>query len=104
VLADVAEFDEGLAAWQAGADAVSTTLSGYTAGSPSQAGPDFQLLERLARELPIPVIAEGRISTPAEAAHALELGAFAVVVGSAITRPLWITKQFVSGMAQKSKD
>jgi N-acylglucosamine-6-phosphate 2-epimerase len=99
VLADVATYEEGLAAWQAGADAVSTTLSGYTGSSPKQEGPDFDLLRRLAADLPVPVIAEGRISTPEQAAEALALGAFAVVVGGAITRPQWITRQFVNKMA-----
>lgn len=103
VLADIATYAEGLAAWQAGAAAVSTTLSGYTADSPQQPGPDFDLLERLAAALPIPVIAEGRISTPAQAARALELGAFAVVVGSAITRPQWITRQFTEWIRAEKK-
>ena len=95
VLADVASYADGVAAWQAGADAVSTTLSGYTPDSPPQEEPDFALLARLAAALPVPVIAEGRIATPDQAARALDLGAFAVVVGSAITRPQWITRQFV---------
>ena len=100
VLADVATLAEGIAAWKAGAAAVSTTLSGYTDDSPRQTGPDFDLLLRLVTELPIPVIAEGRISTPDQAARALELGAFAVVVGSAITRPQWITRQFTARLSQ----
>ncbi len=98
VLADIATCADGLAAWQAGADAVSTTLSGYTPDSPRQEEPDFDLLARLAAKLPIPVIAEGRIATPDQAVRALELGAFAVVVGSAITRPQLITRQFVKRM------
>jgi N-acylglucosamine-6-phosphate 2-epimerase len=101
VLADVATFADGIAAWEAGAAAVSTTLSGYTDDSPRQPGPDFDLLERLAAALPIPVIAEGRISTPDQAARALQLGAFAVVVGGAITRPQWITRQFSARIAAK---
>jgi N-acylglucosamine-6-phosphate 2-epimerase len=103
VLADVATYEEGLAASQAGADAVSTTLSGYTAGSPKQSGPDFDLLRQLAAALTIPIIAEGRISTPDQAAQALELGAFAVVVGGAITRPQWITQQFVQKIAARAE-
>ncbi|RPI21671.1 MAG: N-acetylmannosamine-6-phosphate 2-epimerase [Chloroflexota bacterium] len=101
VLADIATFDEGLAAQDAGAEAVSTTLSGYTADSPSQEDPDFDLIEKLARRLSIPVIAEGRITTPSQARHALELGAYAVVVGTAITRPGWITEQFVRGITSR---
>lgn len=100
VLADVATYEEGLAAWQAGADAVSTTLSGYTPQSPRQPGPDFELLRRLVDALPIPVIAEGRIMLPEQAARALEIGAFAVVVGGAITRPQIITQAFVQAITQ----
>jgi N-acylglucosamine-6-phosphate 2-epimerase len=101
VLADVATYAEGLAASQAGADAVSTTLSGYTENSPRQEEPDFDLLRRLAADLTIPVFAEGRISTPEQAVEALELGAFAVIVGGAITRPQWITRQFTQKIVAK---
>ena len=99
VLADVSTREEGVAAQAAGADLVSTTLSGYTPYSPQLDGPDLALVQALARELSVPVIAEGRIRTPAEARAALEAGAFAVVVGGAITRPQWITAQFVAGLA-----
>lgn len=98
VLADVSTLEEGLEAARCGADLVATTLSGYTAYSPSQADPDFDLLEGLAGKLNIPVIAEGRISTPEQAAQALKRGAYAVVVGGAITRPQWITAQFANAL------
>jgi N-acylglucosamine-6-phosphate 2-epimerase len=98
VLADIATYAEGLAAAQAGADALSTTLSGYTDDSPQQEEPDFDLLRRLVGALSVPVIAEGRIARPEQAAQALRLGAYAVVVGSAITRPQWITRQFSSAV------
>jgi N-acylglucosamine-6-phosphate 2-epimerase len=98
VLADVSTYEEGLAAAEAGAAAVATTLSGYTPYSPQLAGPDFELIERLAGALRIPVIAEGRIAAPEQAAQALQCGAWAVTVGSAITRPRTITAGFVKGM------
>ncbi|MEJ5199663.1 MAG: N-acetylmannosamine-6-phosphate 2-epimerase [Anaerolineae bacterium] len=98
VMADVSTFDEGLAAVEAGADLVSTTLSGYTPYSPQQEEPDLALVAALAGRLAVPVIAEGRISTPALARAALEAGAFAVVVGAAITRPQWITARFVAAL------
>jgi N-acylglucosamine-6-phosphate 2-epimerase len=101
VMADISTYEEGLAAQVAGADLVATTLSGYTGDSPNVEGPDFDLLHRLASTLQIPVIAEGRIATPAQAAEAISLGAFAVVVGSAITRPALITASFVKAMAQQ---
>lgn len=98
VIADIATFAEGLAAVEAGACAVLTTLSGYTADSPQQEGPDFDLLYRLARAVSVPVIAEGRYNTPAQAARALDSGAWAVTVGSAITRPRYITAQFAAAL------
>jgi N-acylglucosamine-6-phosphate 2-epimerase len=101
VLADVSTFEEGMEAVDAGADIVATTLSGYTTYSPSQTGPDFNLLKQLVAELHpknIPVIAEGRVTTPELAAQALALGAHAVVVGGAITRPQWITAQYVNAL------
>jgi N-acylglucosamine-6-phosphate 2-epimerase len=98
VMADISNDQEGLAAQSAGADLVSTTLSGYTDDSAKQDAPDFELLHRLVKTLKVPVIAEGRITTPGQAAQALSKGAFAVVVGSAITRPQWITAQFVKEM------
>ena len=99
VLADISTVDEGLAAVVAGADLVSTTLSGYTPYSPQQEGPDLDLVRALAARLAVPVIAEGRIRTPAEARAALDAGAFAVVVGGAITRPQIITASFVAGLS-----
>lgn len=95
VLADISTVDEGLAADAAGADLIATTLSGYTEASLHRSGPDFELLRQLARKASVPLIAEGHIATPEQAAEALRCGAFAVVVGSAITRPQWITARFV---------
>jgi N-acylglucosamine-6-phosphate 2-epimerase len=100
VMADVSTFEEGLAAARAGADLVSTTLSGYTSYSPQQLEPDFELVRRLSAALSVPVIAEGRIAKPPPARMALEAGAYAVVVGAAITRPQWITRQFVQALYQ----
>jgi len=97
VMADVASVADGLAACQAGADLLATTLSGYA--RPPFADlldpPDLGLVRRLAQATPVPVIAEGRYNTPDLARQALEAGAFAVVVGSAITRPEVITRMFV---------
>ena len=101
IMADVSTHEEGIAAAALGADIVATTLSGYTPYSPQQAEPDFRLIETLAQAVDVPIIAEGRISSPAEARRALDCGAFAVVVGSMITRPGHITAHFRRGMSQE---
>ncbi len=98
MLADISTLEEGLAAEAAGAELISTTLSGYTSYSLQQEAPDIDLVAKLAERLKVPVLAEGRISTPAQARMALDAGAFAVVVGGAITRPQWITRQFSSAL------
>ncbi len=98
VMADIATFEEGTAAAMAGADIVASTLSGYTAYSAPTSGPDYALVQRLAASLAVPVIGEGRVSTPEEARHMLDAGAYAVVVGSMITRPRWIVEHYVAAL------
>ena len=100
IMADISTLEEGLAAEAAGADMLSTTLSGYTPYSPQQAGPDMALVKRLAARSKIPVFAEGRFHTPEQIKEALDNGAFSVVVGGAITRPWQITARFVKAISQ----
>lgn len=87
VMADISTFEEGInAAETLGCAFVGTTLSGYTKKTAHLSDqPDFELIEKLARRLSVPIIAEGRMSSPADVKRAFECGAFAVVVGSAIT-------------------
>ena len=96
VLADIASVEDGVAAQRAGADAVATTLYGYTAETLGIRHMSWSLLESLANSLQIPVIAEGHIQQPEEVRKALDTGAHAVLVGSAITRPASITARFVA--------
>ncbi len=99
IMADCATFDEAIAAYQAGADLVGTTMNGYTPQTADQKGePNGALVERLSKALPCPVIAEGRIHTPEQAREMLEKGAWAVVVGGAITRPLEIAARFMQAV------
>lgn len=96
-MADVSTLQEGISARLLGADIVSTTLSGYTVESPEVSDkPDFELLKSLVEALDCPVFLEGRIWTPEQVDKAFEIGAHAVVIGSAITRPQLITKHFIN--------
>lgn len=95
VMADISNLDEALAAADGGADFVGTTLSGYTEDSGSSNGlPDFELIKSISSRIGTPLIAEGRIWTPEQAKAAVELGAYAVCVGTAITRPVDIVQRF----------
>ncbi|MDO5656715.1 MAG: hypothetical protein Q4G36_00060 [Paracoccus sp. (in: a-proteobacteria)] len=47
-----------------------------------------------------PVVVEGRIQTPEQAAQALHMGAFAVCVGTAISHPTTINGWFAAAMAR----
>jgi putative N-acetylmannosamine-6-phosphate epimerase len=102
VLADVDTLDAGIAARECGAAAVATTLSGYTVGEAPE-GPDLGLVELLVTELDCPVVAEGRYSSPEQVAAAFELGAFAVVVGTAITDPLALTRRFAAAAPRSTE-
>jgi len=98
VMADIDSLEEGLAAARAGADLVATTLSGYTAHHPAGPGPDLELVRALASSTEIPVICEGRIWSPQDVTAAFAAGAYAVVVGTAITNPQEITRHFAEGI------
>ena len=98
IMADISTLEEGLAAAEAGADIVATTLSGYTPYSRQQEDPDFLLIAELADCLQTPIIAEGRLASPEDARRALELGAHAVVIGTSITAVDWITQRYVAAL------
>jgi len=95
VLADIASLDDAFAAKRAGADAVATTLYGYTTETAGIRTPSWPLLQSLVAHLTVPVLLEGHITHPQEARQALDMGATAVIIGSAITRPETITNRFV---------
>ena len=95
ILADVSTVEEGLAAVEAGAASVSSTMSGYTSYSRQSREPDLELISELSQAVTVPVLAEGRYRTGQQVAEAFARGAHAVVIGAAITNPLEITRWFV---------
>lgn len=95
VMADVATLEEATAAEKAGADLVASTMRGYTAETHSVQAFEPQFIAALSQRLNVPVIAEGASLPPSQAAAAIRAGAYAVIAGTAITRPDAITASFL---------
>ncbi|GAA3909711.1 N-acetylmannosamine-6-phosphate 2-epimerase [Microbacterium invictum] len=102
VMADCGSLDDAVAAEAAGADILGTTLSGYSGERPKTIGPDIELIGQIREHCRRPLMAEGRIHSPADAAAARRAGAFAVCVGTAITHPTTITSWFVEAITETS--
>ncbi|WP_455159464.1 N-acetylmannosamine-6-phosphate 2-epimerase [Schaalia cardiffensis] len=102
VMADCASFEDAKAAYEAGADIISTTLAGYTGDREKSVGPDLELLKEIVAAYPdAAVICEGRIHTPQDAVEAMNAGAFAVIVGTGITHPTSITTWFKDAVEKR---
>ena len=97
-MADCSTLEEGLNAAKIGFDILGTTLSGYTSYSKGSELPNMKLIQQLVESGEKPVIAEGGIWTPEQLKHILGTGVLAAVVGTAITRPMEITKRFVNAI------
>ena len=95
-MADISTTEEGIRAEKLSFDFIGTTLISYT--DHSKGINKFKVLEELITKCNTPIIAEGNFNTPNQAKRAIELGAYAVVVGTAITRPQEITQKFVKAM------
>ncbi|MGK7906490.1 MAG: N-acetylmannosamine-6-phosphate 2-epimerase [Synechococcus sp.] len=106
VMADISTEADAAACVAAGADCLSTTLSGYTPETSHLLGdrPNLDLLAKLTDTHSLPVIAEGRFNVPEWAGQAIANGAWAVVVGSAITRPGSITRWFTDAISQSVQE
>lgn len=100
-MADTSYFDEGKLAEELGFDLIGTTMAGYTPYTKGTPLPDVTLVKRYATELHTPVIAEGGIWTPEDLLAVYDAGAFSAVCGTAITRPMDITKRFVKALEEK---
>ena len=99
-MADCSTYEECIHAQEIGFDFVGTTMRSYTSYTKDIAIPDFDLFRRLKADLKVPFIAEGGIWCPSDAKQAIECGAFAVVVGSAITRPQLIARRYAEAVDQ----
>jgi N-acylglucosamine-6-phosphate 2-epimerase len=99
--ADVSNYDEAARAVSLGAEIVGPTLYGYTRATAHIEYPDLREFARMCRDFgnKTRVIMEGHIYTPEDAIKCLYLGAYAVVVGSAISRPHLTAKRFTDLMS-----
>jgi N-acylglucosamine-6-phosphate 2-epimerase len=104
IMADIATVNEAIACENSGADCISSTLNGYTPDTMRNSiNPNFDIIKQLVHKMKIPVIAEGKINTPIEARKMLEYGVWAVVAGTAITRPRIITQWYINEMKKVKK-
>lgn len=97
-MADCSCTEEGLHAAEIGFDLIGTTMASYTPYTKGTSIPDFNMMKTLVEKSGKPVIAEGGIWSPAELKQALDTGALAAVVGTAITRPREITRRYVEAI------
>ena len=96
VMADCATLEDAALAAEAGADILATTLSEEgELEDDGEKGPDFALLAELTGRFRLPVIAEGRFKDPGHIRRGFACGAYAIVVGTAVTRPQWLTARLV---------
>jgi len=98
VMGDISTLEEGISAANLGFDLVATTLSGYTNYTKSEQLPNIKLLKKLIEQVEPPVIAEGGYWTIEEIQSSMSLGAHSCIVGTAITRPMEITKRIVKSL------
>ena len=106
LMADCSTIEEALFADELGFDFIGTTMVGYT---PQSKGlkieeNDFEILRTILKKVKHPVIAEGNVNPPEKAKRVIELGSYAVVVGSSITRPQLITKGYAEAVNSVEKE
>ena len=97
-MADCSNYEEGIRAAEIGFDLIGTTMNGYTSYTLGAQLPNIDLMKRLVKDCGKPLIAEGGIWLPEQLKAALDAGVLAAVIGGAITRPMEITKRFVSAI------
>lgn len=96
VMGDISNVDEAVYSEKIGIDIVSTTLCGYT--DYTKGDNPLNTLQEVLKAVKIPVIAEGNLDTPEKAKKSIQMGALAVVVGGAITRPKQIAEKFIKAI------
>lgn len=92
-LADCSTAKDGVASFECGADVLATTLCGYTPETKGRTLPALDLVREF-RALERYTVCEGGVRSPGDVRAALDAGADAVCVGSAITNVDWLVREF----------
>jgi N-acylglucosamine-6-phosphate 2-epimerase len=95
IYADISTIEEAINAQELKVNYISSTLTGYTDLTKGKTIPNFNILEEMQKYIKIPYIFEGGVSTNEHIVLSKKYGVFGIVIGSAITRPNIITKNFV---------
>ena len=103
-MADTSCFEEGKLAAELSCDLIGTTMAGYTPYTKGRMLPDFELIKKYSTELSNPIIAEGGIWSPQDLLNVYEAGAYSAVCGTAITRPMDITKRFLKALEDANEN
>jgi N-acylglucosamine-6-phosphate 2-epimerase len=102
VMADIGTTAQGIRAWKDGADLIATTMATSNPYGKPEDGPAVHILKELVQAVDRPVIVEGQIWTVENVHACFSAGAFAVVIGSAITAPELITRRFIKAIPKSS--
>lgn len=103
-MADCSTYEEAFQAGELGFDCVGSTLNGYTDYTKGAELPDVEMIGKIAKDSQVPVIAEGGIWTPEQLKAVMDVGVHAAVVGTAITRPMEITKRFLQAIESVNEE
>jgi N-acylglucosamine-6-phosphate 2-epimerase len=102
LMADVSTIEEAINADRLGFDYISTTMRGYTPYTAQYAIPDIDFVKECCEKVKnAKVIAEGGVFEVSHMEAISEINPYAVVVGSAITRPKVITERFMGALHLK---
>lgn len=104
IMGEISTIEEAKKALKEDIDLISTTLSGYTQNSKPIDRVDLELIQEIKKISDVPIIAEGKVNDVNDAIEALNSGAYAVVMGTSITRPEIITERIVKGIKENNNE
>lgn len=94
IMADISDMEEAQYADALGFDYIGCTMRSYTESTKGIAIPDYDFIDKLGKTCKAKIIAEGGIWEVAQLQKVWEANPYAVVIGSAVTRPKDITARF----------